>query len=252
MQAYGADFARIYNLRWGNFATRAAPLLHAYAEAVLDLPGEPQLLDLCCGAGHLSHFFLEKGYRVIGLDLSPAMLDYARGNCAEYVAAGRAQFILGDAADFRLNQPVDLVCSTFDALNHLPDRESLRQCFRCVHAACLPGGMFIFDLNTRLGLRRWATVSLDENPDLSLMTTGLFDETGGKAHTRITGFLRAQDGRYDRFEETAYNTAFDMATVQADLLDASFHQAHIALLNDLSTPLVDPEQEGRVFFVARR
>ena len=253
MQAYGAAFARIYNLRWAGFASRAAPLLRAYYQSTL--PSAPEgrhLLDLCCGTGQLSAHFLENGYTVTGLDLSPHMLEFARENCAAYIVAGQARFIVGDASAYTLDTPAHLAISTFDALNHLPDRDALLGCFSCTWQALRPGGMFIFDLNTRLGLRGWASTHVEEDPELTLFTHGLFDETGGKAYTRINGYLRAEDGRYDRFDETAYNTAFDLANVRAGLEQTGWRGIHFARLNDLATPLDDPEAEKRVFIIARK
>jgi SAM-dependent methyltransferase len=256
MQAYGPGFSRIYNLRWGDFAHRVAPALRIYYETTprgrVARQDMPSLLDLCCGAGHLAAHFLEQGYQVTGMDLSPGMLEYARQNNAAFIVAGQARFVEGDAAHYTLDQPVDLVLSTFDALNHLPDMDALCGCFTSTCRALKPGGTFIFDLNTRLGLQRWATINLQEAPDLTLVTSGLYDSPRGKAYTRIAGFIRAEDGRYDRFEETVYNTAFDMAAIQPALLEAGFHKVHFARLADLAAPIEDPEAESRAWIVAER
>ena len=112
MQAYGAGFARIYNLRWGDFAQRVAPALREYYETTPQgkaaRQGIPSLLDLCCGAGHLAGHFLEHGYQVTGMDLSPAMLDQARQNNAAYIVTGQARFLEGDAAGYALDKKTDL------------------------------------------------------------------------------------------------------------------------------------------------
>lgn len=256
MQAYGAAFARIYNLRWGDFALKAAPALREYYESIpqgkTTRQGSPSLLDLCCGAGHLAGHFLEKGYQVTGMDLSPAMLEHARQNNAAYIVAGQARFLQGDAADFSVEHPVNLALSTFDSLNHLADLAALRSCIASTFRALEPGGVFIFDLNTYLGLRRWGAISLQETPDLTLITTGLYNEPNNKAYSRISGFLRMQDGHYEHFEETVYETAFDLAAVKSAVLEAGFRKVHFARLSDLATPLADPEAESRVFVIAEK
>ncbi|MFF7531528.1 class I SAM-dependent methyltransferase [Streptomyces bobili] len=57
-----------------------------------DRPGD--LLDLGCGTGSLSLLAAERGHRVTGVDLSPAMVEQARTKLA-----GRdAVFLVGDAA----------------------------------------------------------------------------------------------------------------------------------------------------------
>jgi SAM-dependent methyltransferase len=209
------------------------------------------VLDLCCGTGQLALAFLAAGYPVVGLDLSDAMLAHAAENAARFVASAQAHFVRGDAASFQLEAPVGLVVSTFDALNHLPDLDALRDCFRSVVAALLPGGGFVFDLNTRLGLRRWNSITVDDGDEALIVSRGVYDGESDRAWTKISGFARLPDGRYERFDETVYNTVFAIADVLAALREAGF-AAHAARLSDLSAPLAEPEQEGRVFLVAQR
>ena len=253
MQAYGSGFARIYNPRWGGFARQAAPHLLAYYAATSHGQTRRPVLDLCCGTGQLALAFLAEGYPVFGLDLSPAMLRLAAENAAAYTASGQARFVLRDAADFTLPEPVGLVVSTYDALNHLPDLATLRRCFSCVAQALAPGGSFIFDLNTRRGLtERWNGLQVEDTDELVLLQRGLFPPDGDRAWTKLSGFVRRPDGAYERFDETVFNTAFPLAEVLAALTEAGFTSAHAARLTDLATPLADPEQEPRVFCVARR
>ncbi|MFF8194134.1 class I SAM-dependent methyltransferase [Streptomyces bobili] len=68
----------------------------AWADRLRDwLPDRPgDLLDLGCGTGSLSLLAAERGHRVTGVDLSPAMVEQARTKLA-----GRdAVFLVGDAA----------------------------------------------------------------------------------------------------------------------------------------------------------
>lgn len=252
MQAYRRGFARVYNLRWTGFAQQLAPKLRAYYEST-DLGHENHsLIDLCCGTGQLSLYFLDNGYQVTGLDLSDAMLDHARVKAAAYIITGQARFQQADAADFSVEETVGLVLSTFDALNHLPDMNALRGCFHSVYAALVEGGVFIFDLNTRDGLRRWGGIQVEDTPELMVITRGLFDEERGRWYTRISGFYPVENGLYERFEETAYNTAFDLRDVEAALREAGFRQVRFARSSDFSTPVEEPEQESRIFIVAEK
>ena len=252
-QAYQAGFAKIYAMRWGAFSRQVAPPLKAFIETIFPEPEKHTLLDLCCGAGFLALHFLQAGYHVTGLDLSPAMLQYALENTRDFVDQGQAEFIVADAADFSLADPVWVVLSTFDALNHLPSFAALQSCFRCVQSALHPGGLFIFDLNTASGIRKsWNSISVEDSPELTIINRSVYDESSGKAYTRISGYLRVVEGVYERFEETIYNTVFELAQVQEALKSAGFVGITIAQINDLSTPLEDPESEKRVFFIARK
>ena len=54
----------------------------------------------------------------------------------------------------------------------------------------------------------------------------------------------------DRFDETVYNTVFEMEPVMDWLLATGFTRAYFATVTDLASPIETPEAEGRVFFVA--
>jgi len=252
MQAYGSGFARIYNLRWISFAKQLAPHLQEFYERSRIGQTNRLLLDVCCGTGQLAVYFLEHGYRVTGLDLSEHMLRYARENATHFVESGQAKFVQADASDFSLDQRFGLVVSTFDALNHLPDNQSLRGCFQSVFRVLEPEGYFIFDLNTRAGLMRWNGISIEDTEEVLIVNRGIYDGQSDKALVRITGFIRNPDGLYERFVETAFNTVFDMDTVRRSLLDIGWRDVYFARAQDLSEPIAEPESEGRVFIVARK
>ena len=255
MQAYSEAFARVYNQKWVDFAQHVAPLIRAFYEST-PIAQDPErgrsLLDVCCGTGQLAQHFLENGYRVTGIDLSEHMLRYARENTASYVARGQARFAHADAADFSLDEQFGLAVSTFDALNHLPSKEALRGCFQSVHALVVPGGFFIFDLNTRGGLARWNGINVRDMPDALIIDRGIYDGESDRAWVKITGFLRTESGLYERFEQTAYNMAFELAWVRDTLFRTGWQSAYFCRVQDLGMPIVEPEQESRVFVVARR
>lgn len=249
MQAYGPGFARVYNQKWAVFATQLAPLIREFYETQKGEQGDKRMLDLCCGAGHFAHLFLEYGYEVTGIDLSESMLYYARENNAAAVESGHAEFIAADASDFSVDKRFGLVVSTYDSLNHLESEEKLFDCFTCV--AKVNDDCFIFDLNTRSGLRNWTTIQVDDSSeDLTLIRRGFYDEAGGKAIMKINGFVRRPDRLFEDFEETVFNTAFDLKRVQEALHDVGYGNVHFARMRDLAMPLTEPEKEGRVFIVA--
>ena len=252
MPGYTAGFAPIYNARWGGFAVTVAPRILEYYQAQPIGQRNHALLDVCCGSGQLAQHFLEHGYHVVGLDASEPMLKEAEKNAAGYLESGQARFVQGDAANFSVDEQFGLVVSTYDALNHLDDLAALRSCFRCVLAAMVADGVFIFDLNTRVGLQGWNSIAIEDTQELMLVSRGIYDEAAGRASIHITGFARMVEGAYERFEEITYNTLFVVAEVRAALLESGAREVHFARLKDLTAPLDDPESERRVFFVATK
>jgi len=249
MQAYNRDFARVYNLKWANFAKQVAPfILNFYASTPTGQTNKT-VLDLCCGTGHFSMRFLENGYKVVGIDLSEHMLQHARENAGQFIESGQGKFMKADASDFTRDDRFGLVISTYDSLNHLKDEQALINCFRCVHA--VSDGYFIFDLNTQNGLKSWNSIHVDESrEDALIITRGIYDGESEKAWTKITGFVATSNGLYQRFEETVYNTVFKMDAVKKALFEVGWKNVHFARIQDLSTPLAEPEKEPRVFIVA--
>lgn len=250
MQSYNELFARVYNQHWVEFIQRAAPLLlRFYADTDAGQQRKP-VLDLCCGTGQLAVLFLDRGFPVTGVDISPHMLSHARQHAASYLANGQAQFIQADAVNFTLDARVGLTISTYDALNHLNTEDDLRRCFQCV--ANVTEDYFVFDLNTRRGLQRWNGVMLHDFDDMFLVSKGIYENGMDKAWTAVSGFLRRADGLYERFEQTVFNTVFDMERVKILLLETGWNTVYYARLDDLQIPLENPELEQRVFFVAQK
>jgi SAM-dependent methyltransferase len=250
--SYGSALAKIYNEQWSAFADHVAPGLVEFYSRTPAGRAKRVLLDLCCGTGQLARHFLAAGFPVIGLDLSEHMLAHARENNAEATASGQARFVVGDAADFKLDQSVGLVVSTYDALNHLDGFESLKRCFGCVFRALEPEAYFVFDLNTRIGLTHWIGTAVEERDDSIVIKRGYFDAEIGRAGMTVSGFLRRPDGLYERFRETVSNTEYKMQAVRKALDACGFREITFHRVIDLSVPIDDPEAESRVFVVAKK
>ncbi len=252
MQAYSRIFAKVYNEKWIAFAKRVAPLILSFYASTSIGKINKSVLDLCCGTGQLALYFLENGYKVVGIDLSEYMLKYARKNAEKYLSNGNARFLQADAADFTLDEHFGLVVSTFDAINHLEGEEALQGCCKSVFRVLKDDGFFIFDLNTRAGLKYWNSINITDTEEFMLVSRGIYEDGTNKAFVKITGFVRNSESFYERFEENVFNTAFDMGRVQKMLLDAGWREVYFAQIVDLATPIKEPEKENRVFIVAHK
>ena len=86
-------------------------------------------------------------------------------------------------------------------------------------------------------------------PNSVVITSGVVDEVGGKAYTRISAFIQQENGLYERVEQTAYNSMFSMADVKTALEEAGWTNTYCAAYSDLKTPIGNPEEKNRVFFI---
>ena len=102
-----------------------------------------RVLDIACGTGPHLIRLTERGYRTVGLDLSP---DNIRFLGERLEAKGlAAELMVGDMADFRLTRPVDAAICMQDSQGHLLTNEQLLAHLRVVGRALGRGGLYVFD-----------------------------------------------------------------------------------------------------------
>ena len=107
-----------------------------------DPVGVRSVLDLCCGTGLLAGELTARGYRVVGVDASDAMLALARDRLGPEVALSRMTL-----PELAVDGVFDAAVCTFDGLNYLTPKE-LRMTMAAVALRLRPGGWFVFDLHT--------------------------------------------------------------------------------------------------------
>jgi SAM-dependent methyltransferase len=84
------------------------------------------------------------GRPVLGIDISPVMLEQARVRASE--AGVELNLRHGDMRDLSLNEPAGLIYCPFRALLHLPTWADRRRTFERVAAALRPGGRFAWNV----------------------------------------------------------------------------------------------------------
>ncbi len=130
------------NITWdaGKY-TADFSFVHQYGNSMIQLidakPGS-KVLDLGCGNGALSQALQQKGFQVTGLDASRELLAVAEKEHPDI------RFVLGDATDFSLPEPVDVVFS--NAVFHWIDGERQQDMLRCVYRSLTKGGEFVFEM----------------------------------------------------------------------------------------------------------
>lgn len=138
---YNTDLAYVHDVGHG------APARHAadYVADQLQQAGVQTgvIVDLGCGSGIMASKLHKRGYNVIGVDYSEAMITLARQQAPD------ATFYTGSYLDFNIPACI-AVTSISECLNYLFDpsnnNEQLIHLFTRIYRALLPGGMFVFDV----------------------------------------------------------------------------------------------------------
>lgn len=237
-------FAWLYATHWGDE-------YHAQAWTVLDrlilhqLPESAFILDLCCGDGRLAQALDIKGFRVMGLDGSERMLEFARERCPGI------RFIGADARSFTLDERFEAVISTFDALNHVMNNDDFAEVCRRVFAVVKPGGWFAFDLNREEAYTLlWTQTSAQVEPDMVSVAQGSYDPELRVADCDITLFRLCVDrwlrtdfrlSQYCHRQEDVTNSLFSAGFVDVKALDAC---EDLGMYGNIG--------KGRSYYLARR
>jgi len=114
--------------------------INYFLERILKKYRVETVLDLACGTGSQVFYLNDKGFEVLGSDISPKMLQIANAKKDGL----DIKFIKGDMRFSKLGT-FDAVITIFNAVGHLTKKD-FEKSIRNIHANLKPNGMYIFDI----------------------------------------------------------------------------------------------------------
>ncbi len=238
---YGEDLAYIHDAGHADFALRSAP-------GILDMlrgngVSDGLVVDLGCGSGLWARGLLREGYRVLGIDISEAMVEIARRR------APGAEFRVGSLFEAPL-PPCDAVTAISEVLNYLFDPENeergLGRLFGRVYEALRPGGVFVFDVlgpgqvQPGTASRGWSA-----GEGWAVLSEKAEDRERGTMTRRIVSFRKVGE-HYRRDGEVHRVRLYDPGEVEGSLGRAGFEVKTLGAYGDY------PLGQNHAAFVARR
>ena len=238
------SFAQVYDLfmdnvpyeQWGEY------LDNLFKEYGIE---DGLLLDLGCGTGKLTRFLADRGYDMIGVDYSYEMLDIAKEQSDESIL-----YLLQDMREFELYGTVRGIYSACDSLNYVLEEDELREVFALANNYLDPGGIFVFDLNTPYKYKELlAENTFAENREEgSFIWENYFDEEEEINEYDLTLYIKEEDGRFQRFEETHFQKCYDLETIKRLLTEAGMEFIDVY---DAYTKKPVSEESEKILIVAR-
>jgi len=228
-----------------------------YIESVFRLYNKtPELvLDLACGTGALTIPLARRGYDMIGLDLSPEMLNEASSKVFDEFTGENAKKILWinqDMCNFELYGTVDAIVCCFDSLNYILDEADVEKCFKSVYHYLNPGGLFLFDVTSEYKFEK-----IYGNNDIILEKDSVlcawrnnYDKQSKICEFYMSLFVKqesAQSHQYKRFDEIQRERYYSEASLVSLLNNSGFADINMFCDFDINKCFREHTQDEKPF-----
>lgn len=145
--------------------------------------GGGRVLDLCCGNGRMAVNFARKGFKVVGVDMSPAFLADARKKADECGVSDRVKFIKGDVGKLstvlgKANPAFDAALLAWTAFGYKTKNEDLR-IFQQARKRCRKGAVLFIEntMHSEFLSLKFTPRSYSEYGDIVLLDERKYDRT---------------------------------------------------------------------------
>ena len=207
------------------------------------------VLDLACGTGSLTRLLAQRGYEMIGADLSEEMLAQAAEKCRG-VGDPEPIFLHQAMEELDLYGTIDACVCCLDSVNYVTRPRKLARAFQRVHTFLMPGGLFLFDINTPDKLRGLdGQMFLDETEDAYCVWRAEYTPRRRICTYGMDIFQRTEGDLWQRWEEVHEEFAYEPEELEEMLRQAGFQ--HIKQFGELRMRAPRPG-EGRIFFAAQK
>ena len=154
---------------------------------------ESKILDIGCGTGHHVSSLASKGLDVLGIDISPSMIDKAKSNFPDY------KFNVGDALNnhlFEANSFTHILCMYFTIYYFKDKTVFFNNCFKWL----MPGGYLIVHLVER---DRFDPILPPGNPLLYISPQRYAKERITSTKVKFTDFSYSANFQFDQENDKA-------------------------------------------------
>ena len=151
----------------------------------MHLTGKERILDLACGYGRHALSLAQRGYTVVGVDITKEYIEDARKSAAK-LALQNIEFIHSDIREVYYENEFDVVLNLADgAIGYLENNEENLKIFDVIAKALKPGGVHCMDIcnaeyadryfpmrGWEIGTKSLALSEFEWNPDTRIMLFG--------------------------------------------------------------------------------
>jgi len=208
------------------------------------------VVELGCGTGSFTQVMKNLGYDIMGIDMSPEMLNLARQKSAD--AGLDIMYLEQDMRELDLYCTAGTIVSVCDSVNYVLEDEEIIETFRLVNNFLYPGGVFIFDFNTLFKYRDVIgdTTIAENREDCSFIWDNYYDEDSHINEYDLTIFAKVDSEKelFARSVETHYQRGYTL-----DEMKGFVEAAGLIFVTaiDADTHEDPTEDSERIYIVAR-
>ena len=218
-----------------------------YYEKIFEKLGvNPSLvLDLGCGSGSLTSIMADRGYDMIGIDISPEMLNIAKNENQR----DNILYLCQDMRSFELYGTVDAIYSSLDCVNYLTSPKDILKMLKLLKNYLNPGGIMIFDMNTEYYFENIldGKTHIFENEDVYLVWQSDYSKKKRICSFYLDMFYREGEV-YERFCEEQRERAYSVEEIRAVTEEAGHKLIKVYDAFSFRKPR---ENSERIFFIIK-
>ncbi|KAB3529826.1 class I SAM-dependent DNA methyltransferase [Alkaliphilus serpentinus] len=204
------------------------------------------ILELACGTGNLTLALAERGYKIIGVDISEDMLAVAKDKLFGF-GYDDILLIQQDIVNLEINGFFDNILCACDGINYIIDTNDLIKMFKKVKNHLSEGGTFLFDISSLYKLKNTiGNNTFGENlGDLCYLWENYFDDENMLVEMDIAFFMQ-EGSLYRKYEEQHIQRAYSEKEIMEALKLAGFNK--VIVYGDFKKKPPTNESE-RLFFM---
>ncbi len=186
-------------------------------------PSAQTVVDLGIGTGDLVLALARHGYRVVGVDRSRPMLAVAAAKARAAGLRNPPVFYEQDVRTLNLSEPVDAAICVYTVINQLTVADDLARAFASVHAALLPGGVFLFELNLPVSYARyWSGTEVTQLADGTIVRREHRREATGLIILAEVTIQQLRDGRVEEARDQIAQRPYADHEIESALASTGF------------------------------
>ena len=208
------------------------------------------VVELGCGTGSFTQELYKLGYDIMGIDLSPDMLNLARMKSQE--AGYNIMYLEQDMRELDLYCTAGTIVSVCDSINYVLEDQEVIDTFKLVNNFLYPKGLFIFDFNTLHKYRDVIgdTTIAENREDCSFIWDNYYHEDDHVNEYDLTIFARCdeEDEVFRRSVETHFQRGYTLEEMKGFVAKAGLEFIEAIDAGTHEAPADDSE---RIYIIAR-